>query len=73
MAKQSIIHQNLTMNDKETIKFMLSDIQKRFSRLNEWEQNFIADIEERFLSGRDLTVAQDKKLDQIYEKATENG
>lgn len=61
------------MNDRETLKFMLIDIKKRFSRLNEWEQNFIADIEEKYLSNKQLTINQDKKFDQIYEKATERG
>ena len=59
--------------DDETINFMIKDINIREDQLNEWESTFIADIEERVLSGRVLTEKQEAKLDDIYERVTENG
>jgi hypothetical protein len=34
--------------------------------LTEWEEGFIQDIEKRMADGRDLSLAQSSKLNQIY-------
>ena len=60
-------------NDNDTLKFMFKDIKERADQLNEWEEGFIANAEEWFLNGRELTNTMDKKLNKIYERVTENG
>lgn len=59
--------------DDDELKWMFKDIQARENRLNEWEEGFIVDVHERFLSGRALTEKQEAKLNDIYERVTENG
>jgi hypothetical protein len=34
--------------------------------LNEWEEGFVQDIEKRLEEGRDLTLSQSSKLNQIF-------
>ena len=38
--------------------------------LNEWEINFVANIQQRLISGLTLTENQHKKLEQIYTEKT---
>lgn len=60
-------------NDKETLKFMFKDINARFERLNEREQNIFSSLEEWFIDKDMLTKKQEALLEKLYEKATENG
>ena len=39
--------------------------------LSEWEEGFVQDIEKRMESGKDLTLAQSSKLNQIFHKIEE--
>lgn len=59
----------------DDIKLMLKDInaERRFARLSEWEQNFIANISEKAACNSQLSERQYDVLNRIYEKATENG
>jgi len=59
--------------DKDELKWIFKDIRERSDQLNEWEEKFIGDVEERFLAGRTLTENQESKLNDIYERVTENG
>jgi hypothetical protein len=59
--------------DKETLQFMFKDINNRLRYLNEWEIEFISNVEDRFLGGAQLTKRQTETVNKIYEKATENG
>lgn len=52
---------------------MVRDCESRESRLSEWEAMFIADIGDRIESGKTLTTKQAKKLELIWDKATEDG
>jgi hypothetical protein len=44
------------------------DACKRSGRLTPWEEDFVEHIEDVLDLGRDLTMAQEEKLDQIYEE-----
>ena len=59
--------------DDDELKWMFKDIRQREDQLNDWETGFIGDVEERFLSGRALTEKQEAKLNDIYERVTEDG
>lgn len=59
--------------DNESLSFMFTDIRNRLERLNDWEIGFVGDIEDKFLKGYQLTTKQLEALNEIYERATENG
>lgn len=52
---------------------MVDDCQRRETRLDEWEQEFIASIKRQLKAGRTLSAKQIEKLDEVWEKATERG
>ena len=56
----------------DTLILMFKDISKNIDILNEWEVRFIGSIEDQVLNGRILSPSQLLKLDNIYEKITEN-
>ena len=56
----------------DTLILMFKDISKNIDILNEWEVGFIGSIEDQVLNGRILSPSQLLKLDNIYEKITEN-
>jgi hypothetical protein len=39
--------------------------------LSEWEEGFVQDIERRIASGKDLTLAQSAKLNEVFHKVEE--
>lgn len=58
---------------QEEYRIMIRDCIQRESRMNEWEQNFIQDLDEKISEGWMLTEKQTEKLDQIWERVTKNG
>lgn len=56
----------------DTLILMFKDIRNNIDILNEWEVGFIGSIEDQVLNGRILSPSQLLKLDNIYEKITEN-
>jgi len=49
---------------------MVSDCEKRESKLSDWERGFIDDMSKRLGDGKSLTPGQAEKLDQIWERVT---
>lgn len=45
-------------------------INEASDELNDWETNFVNDMQERLDSGRNLTEGQANKLEQIYANKT---
>lgn len=58
---------------QEEYRIMIRDCINRESRMNEWEQSFIQDLDEKLSEGWMLTEKQTEKLDQIWERVTKNG
>jgi hypothetical protein len=52
---------------------MVKDCEERESRLTDWERGFIDGIGRRLAQGLRLTVPQAVLLDEVWDKATENG
>lgn len=52
---------------------LVSDCEKRESRLTEWERGFIQSIRELLENGIPLSPKQSEVLDQVWERATERG
>lgn len=54
---------------------LISDCEKRESRLTEWERNFVQSVREQLEDNPPVPLSpkQSEKLDQIWEKATEKG
>ena len=60
----------------EDIRLMCKDItahEHRYSRLNEWEQGFIANVDDLAANNKRLSDKQMLTLSRLYEKATEHG
>lgn len=55
---------------EEDIDPMISDCEKRQSKLTDWEVNFIDSISKQRGGGRSLTVKQIASLDQIWKRVT---
>ena len=49
---------------RERIDYLLDE--EHATMLSEWEAEFAQDIEKRLSDGKDLTLAQSSKLNQIY-------
>lgn len=58
------------MSTPDEIATMLDDIEKRESKLSDWERSFVDDISVQLGRGNSLTPAQDRKLEQIWERVT---
>jgi hypothetical protein len=57
------------MDDPRT---MVDDCLERENKLNAWEQDFISDMDD-IVDDRDLTMAQEDKLREIWMKVTGRG
>lgn len=59
----------------DDVRLMCKDItdERRFAKLNEWEQNFIASVENTAANQNRISEKQFTILSRIYEKATEAG
>jgi hypothetical protein len=51
----------------ERLAFLLDNAEE----LSEWEAGFVQDIERRLAEGKDLTLAQSSKLNEVYHKVEE--
>ena len=58
------------MSTPDEIEQMIADCEARESKLNDWERGFISDMADRVGNGRGLTVGQDEKLSEIWERIT---
>lgn len=58
------------MSTAEEITQMLDDIEKRESRLSDWESGFVDSISNRLREGLNLTDKQDQKLTAIWDRVT---
>ncbi len=56
--------------DPDDIPLMISDCEKRESKLDDWEQGFIDSISKRVGDGKSLTDKQIARLDSIWERIT---
>lgn len=61
------------MNNLSDQLMMIDDIQQRESKLSEWEASFVADLDSRIDCGKSLTEKQDAKLEEIWDRVTQNG
>ena len=52
---------------------LIEDCEKRESRLNSWEREFLDSISVQLEDGRDLSEKQAERLDKIWERVTEKG
>ena len=52
---------------------MVDDCEKRESRLNDWERNFIDSIRRQLDEDKPLSPKQAETLDQTWERATARG
>jgi hypothetical protein len=53
---------------RERLEYLLETNE---GELSEWEEGFVQDIERRMESGKDLSLAQSSKLNQIFHKVEE--
>ncbi len=49
---------------------MLQDLEKRESKLTEWEQGFVQSCDEQLAAGRALSSKQCQKVEEIWERVT---
>lgn len=49
---------------------MLEDCERRESKLNDWERNFIDNLSQQLAGGRRLSEKQLELLDEIWERVT---
>jgi len=54
----------------DEILTLINDCQNRYKKLNDWEVDFLGDIEHRYRKKGSLTDAQKETLDKLWEKAT---
>jgi len=59
--------------DQGELKQMVQDCLKRLRFLNEWEHNFVRDMNFCLGTGLDLSRPQAETLEKIWNKATERG
>ncbi len=52
---------------------MITDCEDRESRMSDWEVGFVADIAVILEKGYKLSERQDTRLNEIWEKVTEDG
>lgn len=58
------------MSAADEIAAMLDDVEKRESKLNDWERGFIDSVQTKLGRGRSLTEKEDAKLTEIWERIT---
>ena len=56
---------------KHRAAFILLAVEEGRAKLTEWEETFVQDIEKRMSDGKDLTLSQSSKLNQIFHKIEE--
>lgn len=54
----------------DEVLILIRDCQNRLKKLNDWEKDFIRDIENQYRKRKSLTKAQKETLDNLWEKAT---
>ena len=54
----------------DDISQMIEDCEARYTKLSEWEQQFIDSISKQLEHGRSLTDKQRERLEQIWERVT---
>lgn len=54
----------------DEILILIRDCQNRFKKLNDWEKDFINNIENQYRKRKSLTKSQKETLDNLWEKAT---
>lgn len=52
---------------------MAEDCENRSDRLDDWSVNFIDSVQRQMEDGRELTLNQTTKLEEIWERATAKG
>lgn len=52
---------------------MVSDCEKRMERLNDYDKTFLTDIAKQMAWGRRLSTKQKAYLEEVWDKATEDG
>ena len=52
---------------------LISDCERRSSRMNDWDREFIKSLRSRIEKNRAPTKPQINKLDEIWEKVTRSG
>jgi len=55
---------------RKLVGHMLRELEGCDARMTKWEQGFIADIQERYDNGRQLTESQLEKLKEVYGEKT---
>jgi hypothetical protein len=54
---------------RERVDYLLEE--DHASRLNDWEAGFVQDMEQRLANGRDLSLAQSYRLNEIFHRIEE--
>lgn len=58
------------MSDPDEISTMITDVEQRSEKLNDWETGFIDSISHQLKNGKTLTPNQLIKLEMIWERVT---
>lgn len=58
------------MSTTDEIQTMLDDLEKRESKLSDWELKFVDDLSVQLGRGQSLTEKQDQKLVEVWERVT---
>lgn len=61
------------MNWADEYLQMITDCQARNAYLNDWERGFLEGLALRLRAGGKITLLQTEKLDQIWQRVTDNG
>lgn len=55
---------------RDEIEQMITDCERRESKLTDWERGFVDDMRARLERGQGLTKGQEEKLEQIWDRVT---
>lgn len=55
---------------EDEILILIRDCQSRYKKINDWERDFISNINHHYSKRGTLTQSQKETLDKIWEKAT---
>lgn len=58
---------------KEDWSQMIADIERRQQKLTDWEVDFVDDIDVQLGKGHGLSINQEKKLEEIWQRITSIG
>ena len=67
--KEQLVSEDTRKKWHERINFLLED--RLSDVLSEWESGFIQDIEKWLTDGKDLTLAQSSKLNEVFHRVEE--